>query len=163
MLPKSKFHGNVMKMGHRFLECTVCHGSSLEPRILSCSHTAPLGLPSSSFSAWKVMAAPEGVCIITCIPEQHGSQGCTWSVCIITCVPDLWERSRTPLSFSFQRMENFPAQQLLFRSSACGEMRYFCLLWVSSRLKEPCCPQLWLCHGLPPALAPAVGTQQSMD
>lgn len=77
-------------MGHRFPECKVCHGSSLEQRILSHSHTAPLGVPGSSTSACKVRAAPEGVCVITCIP-------------------DLEEWTGAPFGFSFQRNIDFPS------------------------------------------------------
>ena len=57
LLPNSKHQGNVMEMGHRFPECKVHRGSSLEQAILSRYRTAPLQLPGSSTSAWKVKAA----------------------------------------------------------------------------------------------------------
>lgn len=128
-----------MKMGHRFLEYKVCHGSSLEQRVLSCSHTAPLGLPGCSTSAWKVRATPAGVCIITCIP-------------------DLWDH----LGAHFRGTQEFPSTTAAVQIFCLCRDEAF-LLALGKR-----CLAGWRNHaltlqGLSPAPATAVGTQQSLD
>lgn len=119
-----------MKMGHSFLECKVCHRSSLEKRIPSGSHTAPSGLQGSSTSARKFRAAPEGVCIITCI---HGLQ----------------EMRGTPFGFSFQRNMEFPSTTAVQVFCLCGDEVFLLALGksLSCKLKEPHSP--WPMQPLP--------------